>query len=137
VKRINILDKGSCTGEFIMDDPPMFNEEKIRGIFKVLEEELPVLLEKMASTLYEPEKGQKIGKAVGNFFKEMKEAGMGDIPAAKITAIYASNLSLRGMMGGMGGMSPMGGMGPMGNPMMGKHMGPHPGGPMSSMHEPE
>jgi hypothetical protein len=110
------------------DDPPMFSEEKLRGILKVLEEELPVLLEKMASTLYEPDVGQKIGKAVGNFFKEMKEAGMGDIPAAKITAMYASNLSLRGMMGGMGGM---------GKPMMGKHMGPPSEGPMSSMHEPE
>ena len=112
------------------DGPPMFSEEKLRGMLKVLQEELPVLLEKMASTLYEPEVGQKIGKAVGNFFREMKEAGMGDIPAAKLTAIYASNLSLRGMMGGMGPM------GPMGNPMMGKHMGPPSEGPMSSMHEP-
>jgi hypothetical protein len=112
----------------------MFSEEKLRGILKVLEEELPVLLEKLTNTLYEPDVGQKIGKAVGNFFKEMKEAGMGDIPATKITMMYASNLSLRGMMGGMGGMgNPM-----MGKPMMmGKHMGPPFEGPMSSMHEPE
>ena len=116
------------------DDPSMFSEEKLRGMLKVLEEELPVLLEKLTSSLYEPDKGQSIGKAVGNFFREMKEAGMGDIPATKITMIYASNLSLSGMMGGMGGM---GGMGPMGKPMMGKHMGPPFGGPMSSMHEPE
>lgn len=119
------------------DETPMFSEEKIRGIFKVLEEELPVLLEKLTSTLYEPDKGQTIGKAVGNFFKEMKEAGMGDIPAAKITMIYASNLSLSGMMGGMGGMGGMGPMGPMGKPMMGKHMGPPSEGPWSSMHGPE
>jgi hypothetical protein len=117
-----------------MDENPMFSEEKMRGIFKVLEEELPVLLEKMTNTLYEPDVGQKIGKAVGNFFKEMKAAGMGDIPATKITMMYASNLSLRGMMGDMGGM---GGMGPMGKPMMGKHMGPPFGGQMSPMHEPE
>jgi hypothetical protein len=122
------------TGEYMTDDPPMFSEEKLRGMLKVLEEELPVLLEKLTSTLYEPDIGQKIGKAVGNFFKEMKEAGMGDIPAAKITMIYASNLSLRGMMGGMGGMGPMG---PMGKPMMGKHMGSPFEGGMPPMHEPE
>ena len=119
------------------DEPPMFSEEKIRGMLKMLEEELPVLLEKMTNALYDPEVGQKVGKAVGNFFREMKEAGMGDIPAAKITAIYASNLSLKGMMGGMGPMGGMGGMGHMGRPMMGKHMGPPFGDPMSSMHEPE
>lgn len=70
-------------------------------MLKVHEEELPVLLEKMTSTLYELDVGQKIGKAVGNFFKEMEEARMGDTPAAKITAVYASNLSLMGMMGDM------------------------------------
>ena len=106
----------------------MFSEEKLRGMLKVLEEELPVLLEKMRGTLYEPDVSQNIGKAVGNFYKELKEAGMGDIAAAKITGLFASNLSLRGMMGGMG---------PMGKPMMGKHMGPPFGGPMSPMHDPE
>ena len=104
----------------------MFSEEKLRGMLKVLEEELPLLLEKMRSTLYEPDVSQNIGKAVGNFYKELKEAGMGDIPAAKITGLFASNLSLRGMMGGMG---------PMGKPMMGKHMGPPFEGPMSPEHE--
>lgn len=112
----------------MMDNPPIPKEEMLRGMFKVLEEELPTLLDKMINTLYEPDVGTKVGEAVGNFFKQMKEAGMGDIPAAKITGIYASNLSLRGMMGGMG---------PMGRPMMGKHMGPPHEGPMSSMREPE
>ena len=59
-------------------------------MLKMLEEELPVLIEKMTGAFYDPDAGQKIGKAVGNFFREMKEAGMGDIPEAMITAIYAS-----------------------------------------------
>ena len=100
-------------------EPPMFSEEKIRGMLKMLEEELPVLLEKMTNALYESEVGQKVGKAVGNFFREMKEAGMGDIPAAMFTAIDASNLSLKGMME-VWDPWVMGGMGHMGRPMMGK-----------------
>ncbi len=104
-----------------MDDPPSL--EKIREIIKVLEEELPTLLEKLIKVMYDPVESQNIGKAVGNFYKELKEAGMGDITASKITAMYASNLSIRGMMTGMR---------PMGRPMWGPPMGMHRYG---AMHE--
>lgn len=99
------------------------SEEQLRGLFSVLEDELPKLTEKMIKTMYNPDDGANIGKAVANFFKELKAAGMGDIPASKITAIYASNLSIKGMMRGKG---------PMGGPPMGMRHGP-----MSMMQEGE
>jgi hypothetical protein len=102
------------------DDPPMMpNEEKLRGFMKVLEDEAPELLEKLIKVLYDPEVSKSLGKAVASFYKELKDAGMGDIPAARITAMYASNLSIRCMMRGMGPMGrPM--MGPMGHGMHGQ-----------------
>ncbi len=111
-----------------MGDPPKIDVEKIREIAKLLEEELPTLLEKLINVMYDPEQGQKIGKAVGNFYKELKDAGMGDIIASKLTAMYASNINIKGMAKGMG---PMG----MGRPMGGPPMGMHGYGGKWPMHE--
>ncbi len=97
-----------------MEDDPPLNEEKLRGFMKVLEEEAPELLEKLIKVVYDPEVSKSLGKAIGSFYKELKDAGMADIPASRITIEYASNLSLRCMMRGMG---PMGR--PWGPPMRG------------------
>ena len=51
-------------------------------------------IEKMTSTLYEPDEA-KISKGCGHFFKELKEAGIGDIPAAKITHLRLQSESQR------------------------------------------
>ena len=110
----------------MMGDRPKIDVEKIREIAKLLEEELPPLLEKLINVMYDPEQGQKIGKAVGNFYKELKDAGMGDIIASKLTAMYASNINVKGTMKGMG---------PMGQPMWGPGMGMQRYGEKWQMHE--
>ncbi len=112
----------------MMGDRPTLDIEKIREIAKILEEELPTLLEKLINVMYDPEKGQKIGKAVGNFYKELKDAGMGDIIASKLTAMYASNINIKGTMKGMRPMD-------MGQPMWGPPMGVHRHGAKWPMHE--
>ncbi len=54
----------------------MPTEEELRGIFKVLGEEVPGLLEKLTKILYGIKEGEDLGKAVGNFLKELVQRGM-------------------------------------------------------------
>ncbi len=77
-------------------------EEEMRGIFKVLGEEVPGLLEKLTKILYGVKESEDFGKAVGNFYKALKEAGMSNEQAFQLTQDYMGNLNLGKAFGGMG-----------------------------------
>jgi hypothetical protein len=78
-------------------------EEEMRGIFKVLGEEVPGLLEKLTKILYGVKESEDFGKAVGNFYKALKDAGMSNEQAFQLTQEYMGNLNLGRTFGGMGG----------------------------------
>jgi hypothetical protein len=77
-------------------------EEEMRGIFKVLGEEVPGLLEKLTKILYGVKESEDFGKAVGNFYKALKEAGMSNEQAFQLTQEYMGNLNIGRTFGGMG-----------------------------------
>jgi hypothetical protein len=79
-------------------------EEEMRGIFKVLGEEVPSLLEKLTKILYGVKESEDFGKAVGNFYKALKDAGMSNEQAFQLTQEYMGNLNIGKAFGGMGGM---------------------------------
>src|SRR5664279_1645245 len=74
-------------------------EEELRGIFKVLGEEVPGLLEKLTKILYGLEESKDFGKAVGNFYKALKDAGMSNEQAFQLTQEYMGNLNISRVFG--------------------------------------
>lgn len=80
----------------------MPTEEELRGIFKVLGEEVPGLLEKLTKILYGVKESEDFGKAVGNFYKALKDAGMSNEQAFQLTQEYMGNLNLGKVFGGWG-----------------------------------
>ncbi|MDW5563446.1 MAG: hypothetical protein SA339_09490 [Methanomassiliicoccus sp.] len=80
----------------------MPSEEELRGIFKVLGEEVPGLLEKLTKILYGVKESEDFGKAVGNFYKALKEAGMSNEEAFRLTQEYMGNLNVGKAFGGWG-----------------------------------
>jgi hypothetical protein len=77
-------------------------EEELRGIFKVLGEEVPGLLEKLTKILYGVKESEDFGKAVGNFYKALKDAGMSNEQAFQLTQEYMGNLNIGRAFGGWG-----------------------------------
>ena len=77
-------------------------EEELRGIFKVLGEEVPGLLEKLTRILYGVKESEDFGKAVGNFYKALKDAGMSNEQAFQLTQEYMGNLNIGKAFGGWG-----------------------------------
>jgi hypothetical protein len=77
-------------------------EEELRGIFKVLGEEVPGLLEKLTKILYGVKESEDFGKAVGNFYKALKDAGMSNEQAFQLTQEYMGNLNIGKAFGGWG-----------------------------------
>lgn len=82
--------------------PRMPSEDELRGIFKVLGEEVPGLLEKLTKILYGVKESEDFGKAVGNFYKALKEAGMSNEQAFELTQEYMGNLNVGRAFGGWG-----------------------------------
>jgi hypothetical protein len=83
-------------------DHHMPTEEELRGIFKVLGEEVPGLLEKLTKILYGVKESEDFGKAVGNFHKALKEAGMNNEQAFQLTREYMGNLNIGGTFAAVG-----------------------------------
>lgn len=77
-------------------------EDELRGIFKVLGEEVPSLLEKLTKIMYGVKESEDFGKAVGNFYKALKEAGMSNEQAFQLTQEYMSNINLGKAFRGVG-----------------------------------
>lgn len=77
-------------------------EAELRGIFKVIGEEVPDLLERLTKILYGLKEGEEFGKAIGNFYKALKGAGMTDEQAFRLTQDYMSNVNLGKMFHGWG-----------------------------------
>jgi hypothetical protein len=78
------------------------SEQELRGIFKVLGDEVPGLLERLTKIMYGVKQGEDFGKAVGNFYKALLDSGMSKEQAFSLTQDYMSNMSLGKTLGGIG-----------------------------------
>jgi phosphomevalonate kinase len=87
--------------------------EEVKEILDVVAEKVPALLNELTDVLYGTEQSKKYGKAVAQFYKELKDAGMSDKEAFELTRQYMSIFNLGGalgkMMGGEGGHEGHGG----------------------------
>jgi len=86
--------------------------EEVKEILEVVSKKVPALLNELADVLYGTEQSKKYGKAIAQFYKELKDAGMSDKEAFELTKQYMSIFGLGGalgkMMGGPGEKSDIG-----------------------------
>ena len=75
------------------------NAQEVKEIMQVISVEVPKLLEAITNAIYDAKNAENFGKAVAEFYKQMKAAGMDDKQAYELTQKYMTNFSLGGMVG--------------------------------------
>lgn len=89
-----------------MSKDEMPDIEELRGIFEVLKNSVPELLEKITKVIYEAKSGEEYGRAVASFYQALVSAGMSSEQAFALTKEYMSNLSIGNLMKNItGGMA--------------------------------
>jgi len=64
--------------------------KEITEVFGALSRELPVLIKSILGSVFSEEAGRDMGKAAAAFYKQLKEAGMPEETAVKMTENYIS-----------------------------------------------
>jgi hypothetical protein len=64
--------------------------EEIKQILGVVSTEVPGLIKSIIASVFSEEAGRSMGKAAAAFYKELKEGGMPDAVAVKMTEDYIS-----------------------------------------------
>lgn len=64
--------------------------EEVKAILGVVSKEVPALIKGIVGSVFSEEAGRDMGKAAGAFYKELKESGMPDEIAVKMTENYIS-----------------------------------------------
>lgn len=72
--------------------------EKLKEILGVVATEIPKLVEAITKTIYNTENAQNMAKAVAEFYKSMRAAGMEDEQAFELTQDFMSSFSIGGMI---------------------------------------
>ncbi len=75
-----------------------FDAEKFKDVLNVVGEKIPALLNSLTDSIYGKDASAKFGTAVANFYKTLKDSGMTDEQAFKLTEQYMSSLNLGGMI---------------------------------------
>ena len=73
--------------------------QEVKEIMGVISVEIPKLLEAITNAIYDAKNAENFGKAVAEFYKQMKATGMDDKQAYELTQKYMTNFSLGGMVG--------------------------------------
>jgi hypothetical protein len=77
--------------------------EEVKEILDVVSKKVPALLNELTDVLYGTEQSKKYGKAVAQFYKELKDAGMSDKEAFELTRQYMSVFNFGSAIGKMMG----------------------------------
>lgn len=73
--------------------------EQLKEVMSVMSVEIPKLLDAISKTVYSPENAQKLGEQTAAFYQKLKEAGMTEEQAFKLTQDYMENFSLGNVIG--------------------------------------
>lgn len=79
------------------DDLP--DPEDLQKILSVVSTEIPKLIEEITKTIYNMDNAQNMAKAVAEFYKSMKAAGMDDKMAYELTQEFMASFSIGGIIG--------------------------------------
>ncbi|MGQ9588519.1 MAG: hypothetical protein ACUVT7_09105 [Thermoplasmata archaeon] len=89
-------------------DEDKFEVEKLREVMNVVSTEIPKLIESISKQIYSSENAQKMGTTVAQFYKQMRDMGMGEKEAFELTKQFMADFSLGGMIGQVIGHFPKG-----------------------------
>ena len=64
--------------------------EDVKAILGVVSKEVPALIKGIVGSVFSEDAGRDMGKAAGAFYKELKESGMPDEIAVRMTENYIS-----------------------------------------------
>jgi uncharacterized protein YqfA (UPF0365 family) len=73
--------------------------EKLKEVMAVMSTEIPKLLESISKTMFSAENAAKLGEQTAEFYKKLKDAGMTDEQAFKLTQEFMANFSIGNMLG--------------------------------------
>ncbi len=88
-----------------MDLNDMEDVEKLKEVMAVMATEIPKLLESISKTMYSADNAAKLGEQTAEFYKKLREAGMTEEQAFKLTQEFMANFSVGSMIGKMIGGS--------------------------------
>jgi len=75
-----------------------FKVEDLKEVMNVISEKVPALLNSLTDAIYGKEASAKFGQAVANFYKTLRDSGMSDEQAFRLTEQYMSSLNLAGLI---------------------------------------
>ncbi len=87
--------KADATGERRKRD---FEPEEFKDILNFVGDKLPGLLDSLTDAISGKDASAKFGSAVANFYKTLKDSGMTDEQAFRLTEQYMSSLNLGGTL---------------------------------------
>jgi hypothetical protein len=64
------------------------NPEELKNILGVVSKEIPDMIKNIMGSVFSEEAGRNMGKAAGAYYKELKESGLPDDVAIKMTQEY-------------------------------------------------
>jgi hypothetical protein len=67
--------------------------EEVREILGVVSKEVPALIKNIVASVFSEEAGRSMGKAAAAFYKELKDSGMPNDVALKMTEEYMSTFT--------------------------------------------
>jgi hypothetical protein len=70
--------------------------EEVREILGVVSKEVPALIKNIVASVFSEEAGRSMGKAAAAFYKELKDSGMPNELALKMTEQYMSTFTSLG-----------------------------------------
>jgi len=77
-----------------MSESHRTNAEEMKEIMTFFSEKVPALLNSLTDVLYGKASAEKYGQAVSNFYRTLKDSGMTDDQAYRLTEQYMSSLNL-------------------------------------------
>ena len=86
--------------------------ENVKEILGVVSSEIPAMIKSILSSVFSEEAGRNMGKAAAAYYKELKEGGLPEQVAVKMTEEYMRTFTSIGEMlrsAGKGGWGPYGG----------------------------
>jgi hypothetical protein len=98
------------------------SENEQGNIVDVISRKAPEMVSKLLNLMYSPEAGENLGKAVGNFYKALLDAGVPQMDALRMSQDYM--FSFRDVLRGMKGQARPGGPAWPGARGMGFRQGP-------------
>lgn len=80
------------------DKSSVEDADELREILGVVSKEVPALIKSLIESVFSEETGRNMGKAAAAFYKELKDSGIPDTLALKMTEDYMSTFTSLGDM---------------------------------------